>query len=249
MGGSYSEPGTLVDLGGLIARLYIDEQLQRDIGLAVNGIPFEKTVQGLMHVDDSIMISFIHCNQCMLRGIQTLFPRDVGVSDEGTQPILKFLNAVIHVSGDSVRLLPHFPNGSFAFRESKFQFVAKLGDFRSTPMFHYRHLRSFLIIQAVNINFVVQGDAYWGFPTLLLYILEIQRLHWPPIWIARAMRNMPRRHQSAFFHGVRQLGGWMMRFSELEWKCFLDPDVVRDTLKNCETTKHWLEWILKNPAG
>ena len=57
MGGSLSEPGMLVDLYESIRLLDGDAQGLREIGWYFERLSFQQVVAGLLHVDDSIVLS------------------------------------------------------------------------------------------------------------------------------------------------------------------------------------------------
>ena len=85
MGGSFSEPATLVDLGESVYRLYTDGgNTARRVGWALDKARPDQLVQGLQHVDGAAIFSEVFCSECLLRGPQKLWPRDVGVSLEET---------------------------------------------------------------------------------------------------------------------------------------------------------------------
>ena len=82
MGGSYSEPATLGDLGTRVNKLYENKKFAKYIGFYVEGYSVDETIQGAQVVDDVLLASRLLCANCMLDGMKKLWPRDVGVSKE-----------------------------------------------------------------------------------------------------------------------------------------------------------------------
>ena len=76
--------------------------------------PAQSLVQGLLHVDDAIVLSFVFCSSCLVRGVCRLWPSDVGVSEEGRGPSLSFLHVDIQITTDSkpapLHITPHNAN-------------------------------------------------------------------------------------------------------------------------------------------
>ena len=76
------------------------------LGWHVPGLSIHEVIQGITHVDDSLVISKIFCPDCLLAGVLELFPKDVGVSEEGRPPSTRFLTAFIVTSGEQLSILP-----------------------------------------------------------------------------------------------------------------------------------------------
>ena len=68
MGGSFSEPATLIDIGEEIRRLYTYTYVAQRAGLHYEGLTTQEVVQGIQHVDDSLVLSKILCQNCLLKG-------------------------------------------------------------------------------------------------------------------------------------------------------------------------------------
>ena len=115
MGGSMSEPATLVDLGEDTRRLYVDPQVQRSSGLLYGTTPIGAIIQGLQHVDDALLMSKLWCGRCLLGALQRTWPTDCGTNLEEEGHTVRFLSAVISVGTDSsLCVRPHYVNARFA---------------------------------------------------------------------------------------------------------------------------------------
>ena len=55
MGGSFSEAATLIDLGTDVRNVHKNARRQKLCGWYHKGIPLDKLIMGLTHVDDSIL--------------------------------------------------------------------------------------------------------------------------------------------------------------------------------------------------
>lgn len=71
-GGSLSEPGTLVDLNEDIFELHAGQRSLSEVGWCVGNpsLELEQVVLGLLHVDDSLLMSKILCVDCLENGIK-----------------------------------------------------------------------------------------------------------------------------------------------------------------------------------
>ena len=102
MGGALSEPSTLVDLQESI-RLLCDKsasanELDRVLpGMSKHNLKFDRSVQGLQHVDDAGVFSKILCPSCLLKIVTNLWPHDVGITLEEQGPVMRFLSGILHV--------------------------------------------------------------------------------------------------------------------------------------------------------
>ena len=206
MGGSFSEPGTLVDLNEELRILAEDSNKMCEIGWHFKNWTLTDLVSGLMHVDDAIVFSRIFCSCCLERGMKQLWPEDVGISLEETGPTVRMLQSYIHIRGVSVHIRPHNPNVSFALGFDPVQKIARLGPYLGEPFHAYQNLCQFLHGKLLAYNHLVQGDADSMFVYLGFLLLEIVRLNWPERFIRKALCSLPRRHVSPFISACRRTG-------------------------------------------
>lgn len=94
MGGSFSEPATLLDLGEDVFRLYTEHRptITRT-GWSYGNYSMSEIIQGVQHVDDAIIMSCIWCSDCLLEGVQKLWSDDVGTTLEETGNNITFLHS------------------------------------------------------------------------------------------------------------------------------------------------------------
>eukprot|EP00974_Lingulodinium_polyedra_P018946 1833226-Lingulodinium_polyedra.AAC.1 len=95
MGGPFSAAATTVDLEHDVSSLYCDTRVARRVGWLVPKVDMRHTVQGVLHVDDSIVFSKILCEDCLIAGVAKLFPADIGMSCEARGACIPFLHAQI----------------------------------------------------------------------------------------------------------------------------------------------------------
>ena len=205
MGGALSEPGTLVDLQECIRLLYTHPDMLKEIGWKHRDFTVNQIVQGITHVDDSLVISKVLCHDCLYEGCCRLFPKDVGTSLEETGPYMRFLNSWLIVGDESIHVLPFSPNVRFALHLDDKQKVARLGDFNKSIAFTYRMLRQFMVSQILTYDGITNGHDPDAMAFVIILVSEIRRLNWPPAWIFRALKSIPNRHMSSFVRDVRQL--------------------------------------------
>jgi len=144
MGGSLSEPATLVDLQYDLRRVWAERQYRIDTGWGVPGFEIPQAVAGLQHVDDSIMTCRFLCASCMLACLQATWPADVGISLEDSGPLVRFLSAFVFAGDDRLVFAPYHPNIRFSLGFDPMQHTARLGKFLGPAIHSYEHLDRFL---------------------------------------------------------------------------------------------------------
>ena len=84
-----------------------------------------KTIQGLIHVDDTLIASKIHCASCLEKGVKVLWPENLGIEIEHRPPILDFLHIRIElldcIVECPVNFTPLFKNEDFARGNTEYQ--------------------------------------------------------------------------------------------------------------------------------
>ena len=134
MGGSFSEPATLIDLQDDVLQFHHNKSTALHCAWHHPDLSPEETVMGCQHVDDALIGSTILCLSCLESGLKKLWPSDVGVSVEETGNKLRFLQAEIVIPNPKLKeyiLTPYNPNIDFAKGLSEHQHTARLGKYRN----------------------------------------------------------------------------------------------------------------------
>ena len=230
MGGSLSEPATLVDLGESIQDAYSKLGRWKSTGLYVNGLTAVQTLAGVLHVDDALCISRVHCPKCILQGVSKIYPSDVGTSLEGTSPEVHFLHADVRVVGDQLEVKPHCENEDFVAHKSEWQKKSRLGLFICRDLQGKKTLRQFIWSRVISFNHTCEGSGARGATAFAHVVVEILRLNWPQLWVSSSLRSLPRRHSSVFLHACRSFGRYMLYTDAYDWRR-LDVDQVELVLQ------------------
>ena len=228
MGGSLSEPGTLVDLQHDILVASIDMHTRTRVGWQFRDFTFNETITGVQHVDDCLMFSKILCPQCMLDGLAKLWPEDVGCTDEGGDCCVQMLNSFVLIRSDKVFVFPHNPNVPYAMNLTDHQTISRLGPFFSLPTQHRNRLKMFLFAQLLSYNYVVQGSDDEAYIHIVWFLFEIIRLKWPLMMLSKVIRSIPRKHYSPFISLCLRIGKHINKAHDqihLLDSCDLQPDV------------------------
>ena len=77
MGSAPSPPSTAFDLDHHSRLVYTDKKAAKPAGLFIPGVKTTKVVQAMLHVDDCIYFSKIHCSSCLGRIAAKIWPKDV----------------------------------------------------------------------------------------------------------------------------------------------------------------------------
>ena len=158
MGGSFSEPATLVDLQDDVLQFYTKRPTAVHCGWYHPDLSPEETVCGVQHVDDALIGSAVLCSGCLESGLRKLWPSDDGVSVEETGLSIWYLQAHIVIRNPTVAactLLPNNPNADFAYGLSPFQGAARLGLYYDTSLTPYTDLRQFVIGRLLTYNAIL----------------------------------------------------------------------------------------------
>lgn len=206
MGGSFSEPGTLVDLTEGLHVLHQHPELLETIGWAYKDWGLEDLVSGAMHVDDAVVFSRIVCTLCLETGVKKLWPKDNGVSLGEVGPTVRMLQSYIHVDGHRFHVRPFNPNTSFALGFIPWQKVARLGPYLGKRIHCYNTLRVFVQGEILAYNHLLLGNSCHMYIHVGFLLLEIARLGWPDAFMAKALCSLSRRHVSPFIASCRRVG-------------------------------------------
>ena len=215
MGGPVSSPCTSLDLETAISRFYTDPEVGRKIGWHVPGVAPEALVQGLLHVDDSLVLSKALCCDCLLAGVQHLWPQDVGVTLEGHGAKVPFLHVEILVANAAdpcpVRAVPSAPNRAYARGEAPHPTFAKLAPFAGPALCTRRHLSEYIWCRLAAFDQVFCGGTELCAVSLAELLAEATLLRWPLSSTAAVLRTYPRVHTTDFAVLARKLGASLRR--------------------------------------
>ena len=82
MGGSFSQPAILVNLGHDIRTYCKPTSKQQQVGWVLDCFSPTQLIAGILHVDDALVASGVLCYKCLVKGMKRLWPSDVGTSLE-----------------------------------------------------------------------------------------------------------------------------------------------------------------------
>ena len=218
MGGSFSEPATLVDLGEAIRQLHEDVSVQRRVGWYFANTPIEKLVMGMLHVDDSLVGSCVYCHKCLFKGVESLWPPDVGTKLEEHGSRIRFLQADVHVlHGKQIEIYPASLNHLFANGSESQPTVSRRAHFVSRDVQDIFDLRCFLLAKVATFGQLAEGSFRRASSATTDFLSECLRLGWPQIWIAKILISLPRRGHADFNNKLKLLGKDMRRHTDLTW--------------------------------
>ena len=95
MGGSLSEPGTLVDMSETVRLLNVQPEYAKSLGWSYKNFRFSQLLAGVQHVDDVFLMSNCICVDCIFRFLEKTFPADIGLTLEEQGPLVRFLQGFV----------------------------------------------------------------------------------------------------------------------------------------------------------
>ena len=215
MGGPVSSPCTSLDLETAIARFYRDPKTAERIGWHVDGFTPAQLVQGLLHVDDAIALSKVLCVDCLFRGVEQLWPEDVGVSLEGSGGNVPFLHVEVQATGECtaapVRIIPIAHNREFARGTALLPAFSKLPPYIGKEVTPKRRLAEYVWTRIASHDQVLRHSAEAAVEPLAELVTEAVRLQWPGPTVASVLRALPRTHTSDLAVLVRRMGARLKR--------------------------------------
>ena len=118
------------------------------VGLFQSEFSADQTLFGILHVDDSFVVSRIYCQKCIETGVCQIFPKDCGMAVEDFGTTLKLLSAIFDVSNpDSPIVIPYFANTSFILGHTQKQKFCRLGEFVDSNVTTKFQLKTFVLGQ------------------------------------------------------------------------------------------------------
>ena len=95
MGGSFSEPCTLIDLQEDIYQCSTSVSRRKQCGWNCLDLNFSEQVTGLTRVDDTAALSKVYCINCLFLLPTQTSPNDVGLSQEDQGQVMRFLSSFV----------------------------------------------------------------------------------------------------------------------------------------------------------
>lgn len=191
MGGHMSAVATSVTLEHDVSRLYAHRDRARSLGWYVGKMPTPQVIQGIIHVDDTLIFSKTLCHRCIESGILRCWPRELGMEVEQRPPVLTFLHITMTlknvVEECPVVFRPSTPNEAYAKGEMEEPMVARVCQYIKTITDPREMLRPFLAAKFACYN-KLYGRTYDGSDIdheLAIMLSEILRAEWPPKVLAK----------------------------------------------------------------
>ena len=103
--------------------LYENPERAREAGFWFDGVPTCQVLQALLHVDDCLVFSKLLCTSCLVAGLSTVWPADVGLTVESTEQTVDFLRVTVtfatgHEEPELFSVAPSFPDSEFVLGRS-----------------------------------------------------------------------------------------------------------------------------------
>ena len=179
-GGTYSEPATMVDLGYDCKRFVDSFHVRASVNLQYLDYDANHILVCLVHVDDALFGSYICCDNCIQKGIQELWPADVGVCLEEFGEEIHFLHTLVTISpsGDVV-VQPYPSNYGFSSGNDEHPAQARICPFLGFPTHTYKHLCSYLFSHVFSFDSVSQGRISLAAFSTISLLVEFTKTDWP----------------------------------------------------------------------
>ena len=211
MGGSFSEPATLVDLGRSIKQFDKSAELQRRSGIHLTGYTPDQLRQGLLHVDDCLLASKVYCKDCLHRALKVIWPSDVGTSLEAAGFEIDFLTVLIHSYADGSYYITPLPkNVNFALSIDTHPAISRIPPYKGPAIHDYNDIKLLLFPHLLSYNRISLGFVGPAARCTALLLAEVSRLGWPIHLVARALASIPRRHETLYILTLRRLSKFLM---------------------------------------
>ena len=209
-GGPVSAPCTSLDLDTAIVSFYNDPEVAEATGWVLDDASPGDLVQGLLHVDDSLIMSKVFCYDCLLHGVEKLWPQDVGASLEGKGARIPFLHVELQIGNAPepapIRAVPLSHNRAFAQGQAAHPAFATLPPYVGAPVTVQRHLAAYAWCRLAAFSQTLRGTTELAAEPLADLLAEMAQLGWPRATIAAVRRRFPRTHASDFATLVRTVG-------------------------------------------
>ena len=105
---------------------------------------------------------------CLLDMLRNTWSEDVGLSDEGHGPAIRFLTNFVYITDDMIFTAPYNPNLCYIFNQAEHQHTARLGRYEGASVHQFKHFHSFFLdlqhLFAPGFEFLGQWPCYASAP-------------------------------------------------------------------------------------
>ena len=139
------------------------------------------TDQGIQYVDDALVLSKVWCSACLYRGMQKVWPEDIGIAHEGDGPCLTYLHSsvLIQCTLDPIPVVvPRNVNMAFIMGHHIHSNLA-LRRIWGLRFFGGKDLCQYTWCQLCTYNMLIQGQIEHGVEPLIALVTECIQLGWP----------------------------------------------------------------------
>ena len=206
MGGSHSEPGTMVDVGHFVRELHSTPGIFESSGFKVGDYTLEQVLQAIQHVDDILFMSQIWCHTCVERKVKQHFPQDMGFNTEETGPKLRFLSTWLEIADDSLVVQPYQPNIQFVLGYDTVPKVSRCPLFYNHVQTPSRMLRSFIFAQVFSYDRLCELLPLLAYKHISILCIECWKSRWELKQIARCLLSRSLRYRSCFLDLCVRIG-------------------------------------------
>jgi len=217
MGSPPSPPTTAYDLDLHSRRMYESKKHAQAIGVHIPGIKTSQVVQGLLHVDDSVVFSKIFCCSCLGSLVQRLWPKDVSAKIEASGPTIPFLHCVINAHPNSiftnhVTFTPTLQNLEFCLGLAADPKTSKFPQYLSSSIQCTKSLQPVLWGKIAVLVWTCLQCSDDFLLALTAAITEPLLMGWPPVSVGRCLASFPRSHRGIPSSIVRIAGRFLRKY-------------------------------------
>ena len=194
MGGSHSEPGTMIDVGEFVAEMHSPDNYYSKFYWCIENLPLTALLQGVQHVDDILLMSQVWCSNCINKKITGYMPPDMGFEIEEQGSHLRFLTTWISTLGTEIIVEPYQPNFDHFFKPKTPWKVFRCPQFIDRWHTPITMLRSFMFAHIFAYSNICSGSFASMKKHIAILCLEclccdweIQALH--HVLVARSLRH------------------------------------------------------------
>ena len=218
MGGSHSEPGTMIDVGQFVHKLYSDRSTQAYSRFLVDRFTIHEILQGVQHVDDILLMSHIWCHTCIEAKIKAYFPKDMGFETEETGPKLRFLTTWVSVNGCQLLLEPYQPNFEFVLRKNEKKKVSRCPIFIDRQQTPSTMLRSFIFAHLFCYSKICQEEPNLMLKHIGILVKEAHMCNWNYIDIATVLLSQNLKYRNKCLDCSSYIGLHLLTQRNTNWK-------------------------------
>ena len=211
MGSAPSPPITAFDLDHHSRLVYTDKKAAKQAGVFIPGVKTTKVVQAMLHVDDCIYFSKIHCSSCLGRIAAKIWPKDVAPKLEAAGQSIEYLHIKVHATPKSIftncmEYSPIMHNQLFCKGVSTIPKVAKFPQYLTPELHPLSHLQPVVWGKASIITNSCRTTTADFFTSVCCLASEGLLLGWPPKTVGAAMASLPKAHRGPTPNFIRLFG-------------------------------------------